>query len=104
MASSHSAALAAYSDFQIRVDYFLKKAAIAVMAEDSGTANHDQRVVFAREIFDGRQRIYDFALGVTTNSTLTATIGTSDESTANAAISDNDLEFTVNSMYTAYSL
>jgi hypothetical protein len=104
MASSHCAALAADNSFQIRVDYFLKKAAIAVMAESSSTTNHDIRVVFGREIFDGRQRIYDFALGITTNSTIATTISTSDPTTANAAISDNDLEFTVNSMYDAYAM
>lgn len=104
MAAENCANLARYGIFQSRVDYFLKKAAIAVMAEDVGTANHAERIVFARTALDGRVRIYDFALGVTTNPTLATTIGTSDESTANAAIPDNDLEFIVNSIFTAYSL
>ena len=104
MASSHCAALAAHTPFQTRVDYFLKKQAVTVIAEAIGTAKHDQRVVFSREIFKGRVRVYDIALAVTTNGTVAATIAAKDEATANADISDNDLSYVVQTeMFNAFA-
>lgn len=104
MASSHCAALAAYKDFQVRVDYFLKKQAVAVMGEDEATDNHANRVLFSRDVLRGRVSLYDIALAVTTNGTVSATIGTNDEPTSNAAIIDNDLSYVVQTeMYDAFS-
>lgn len=104
MASTQCANLSKYEPFQDRVDYFLKKAAIAVMAEDAATANHASRVLFASLCLRDYISIKSIALGITTNATLTATIGSNNEETANAAIVDGDLEYTVNSMFTSFSI
>ena len=104
MASSHCANLAAYSQFQVRVDYYLKKQAVVVMAESDATAMHAERVVFSREVFRGRVRVYDIALAVTTNGTIAATIGSKDEASANEDISDNDLSYVVQTeMFNAFA-
>jgi hypothetical protein len=104
MASSHCAALANYTLFQVRVDYYLKKQAVVVMAEDDAIPMHDKRVEFSREIFKGRVRIYDTALAVTTNGSIATTIGTKDEATANADIPDNDLSYVVmTEMFNAFA-
>jgi hypothetical protein len=104
MASSHCAALADLRDFQVRVDYYLKKKAVEVMAESDETTNHADRVVFSREVFDGRVRIYDIALAVTTNASIASTIGTKDAATANTDIVDNDLSYVVmTEMFNAFA-
>ena len=104
MASSYCATLAAYGDFQVRVDYFLKKKAVEIMAESDATAMHAERVVFSREIFKGRVRIYDIALAVTTNGSIATAVGTKDAATANTDISDNDLSYVVmTEMFNAFA-
>jgi len=81
------------TDFVNRIKYFAVKAAVAVTTEDPRTAKHSERDAFARFILmnpveAGRR----FALVVMTNSTLFA-------ASDFAAITDGDLEFTVNSVY-----
>ena len=85
-------------DFQNTVKYFMQKAAIAVMSESDATANHAARLNFARKILSGQASIYEFAFAVVTNATIGGHIDVPE------AIPDADLEFTVNSMYDAFSL
>ena len=85
--------------FQRRVEYCMKKAAVAVMAEDAGTTSHAERVVYAKTVLDGTASVAEYAAACVTNSTLTAA-GDVDDPPLHG-ISDNDLEFTVNSMFNA---
>lgn len=94
------ASIAMSSQFKQRVEYCLKKAAVAIMAEDAGTANHAERVVYANKVLDGTASVVEAAKAVVTNATLTAS---GDSDAANMGISDGDLEFTVNSMFNAFA-
>ena len=78
--------------FQRRVKYFMTKAATAIIGEESTTAGHTERLAFAKEILAGTANILEFAVGVTTNGTIAASIVDGTE------VSDSDLEFTVNSL------
>lgn len=93
------ATIASQVAFLRRVEYCMKKAAIAVMAEDVGTTNHAERVVYAKLILDGTASVGEYAKAVVTNATLT-TNGDLD-SPPLFGISDSDLEFTTNSMFNA---
>lgn len=93
------ATIAAHSTFLRRVQYAMKKAAVAVMSEVATTPNHTERVVYAKTILDGTASVPEFANAVVTNSTLTTNGDLGNTPTHN--ISDADLEFTVNSMFDA---
>lgn len=84
-----------------RVEYCLKKAAVAVMAEAANTASHAERVAYAKKVLSGEASVAHVALAAMTNSTLTAAgaVGTA----PNFGVSDGDLEFTVNSMFNAFA-
>lgn len=94
MASNEMRAVAENKTFQFRVRYFLEKAAIAVMAELLNTAGHTERVVYAKEVLGGSADYYSATIAVLTNSTVAA---------AGKATTDNDLEFTVNSMFSHFA-
>ena len=79
--------------FRQRVRFFLKKAAIAVMAEALSTAGHTERVVYAKAVLDGSASVEDASQAIVTNSTIEA---------AGLAATDADIEFTVNSMFSAF--
>jgi len=85
--------------FRDRVEYYLKKASVAIMAEDAATANHAERVTYASKILDGDASIAEAAKAIVTNATLT-TSGDLSES-PNHGISDSDLEYTVSTMIDA---
>ncbi|SRR6266498_2657034 len=87
--------------FSNRVKFFLEKAAIAVMNEASSTAGHADRVALAKLVLLGRNSNYESAVAVLSNSTLFAE-GTTDPATGNG-ISDSDLEFAINSMFSAFA-
>jgi len=82
--------------FKDKVNYYMVKAAIAVMAEEVATEHHEKRVDLASRILRGSFSVEAYALGVTTNAAIKGKIdaGTS---------YDADLEFTVNSLFTAYA-
>jgi len=99
MASFHTMAkIAEHEAFLKRVQYCMHKAAVAVMAEDAGTASHADRVVYAKKILDGSASVQQYSRSVVTNATLTAS-GVDDP--ALFGVSDGDLEFTVDSMFNA---
>lgn len=91
--------IASQTAFLRRVEYALKKAAIAVMAEEASTANHSERVTYAKKILEGSASVSEYAKSVVTNSTIT-TNGDLSESPL-FGINDSDLEYTVNSMFNA---
>jgi hypothetical protein len=86
------------SEFQSRVRYLLLKASVAVMSEAPDTTNHTERLSFARRVLAGSASYVNVAIAVATNPTVAETIINNGEPT------DNDLEFTVNSMFNAFSL
>jgi len=91
--------IANQTSFLRRVRYSMKKAAVAVMAEDAGTASHAERVVYAKTVLDGTASVQEYASAAVTNATIT----TNGDITAGPLFgtSDSDLEFTVNSMFNA---
>lgn len=93
--------IAADANFQRRVLYCLKKAAVAVMAEDAETGNHAERVVYAKSVLEGTAGAAEAAKAIVTNSTITA--GADPTTLPGFDISDGDLEFTVNSMFNAFA-
>ena len=82
--------------FQDKVMYYVTKAAIAVMAEEAITPHHAKRVAFAHRILDGGFRVERYALGVMANSTIKSKVDSDTKY-------DDDLEFVVNSLFTAYA-
>jgi len=82
--------------FQEKIAFYVTKAAIAVMAEEAATEHHSLRVDFAIRVLKGSFSINAYALGVMTNVTIKGKI---DSGTSY----DTDLEFTVNSLFTAFS-
>ena len=84
--------------FLRRVDFFMKKAAVAILAEVVATAGHTERVAYAKLVLDGTASVREFATGVGTNTTVATVIVGGDET-----VTDSDLEFTVNSLFSAYA-
>lgn len=102
MASFNEMALISIdAGFLRRVTYCLKKAAVAVMAEDVGTANHAERVTYSIKVLDGTASVTECAKAIVTNATLTS--GANPAVLPDFNISDGDLEFTVNSMFNAFA-
>lgn len=97
MASIERKNWAATVENQQCVEYFMVKAAIAVMNEDPGTASHAERVNYSRNILRGSVSVRDLTVGVTTNATIGAAID------AATPVSDSDLEFVINSLFNAYA-
>jgi hypothetical protein len=84
--------LARDATFVSRAQHAMVKAAIAVQAEATNTTNHVNRAAYARSVLNDPNRYGPmFAQGVVTNASIT------DQS------SDNDIEFTVNSIWDAYA-
>ena len=101
MVDSAKGMLAARDEgWQRRVKFMTQKAALAVLGEPVGTAGHTERVLYANEVLDGTTNEYEYAVGVATNATILANI-TDDGGTS--AVTDADLEFTVNSMFSDFS-
>ena len=94
------ASIAASGPFQARVEYCMKKAAVAVMAEDTGTASHAERVVYAKKVLDGTASVSEYSKAAVTNTTLTAA---GDSDAADMGITDSELEYTINSMFNAFA-
>jgi len=84
-------------DFQKRCQFFLVKAAIAVMNENGATVNNADRIIYAQKVLSGTVVLYEIAVSVTTNGTIEANINT------DTNIPDADIEFTINSMFDAFA-
>lgn len=103
MATANEAALVADEiTWQDRIEYYRLKAAIAVMAEDAQTANHAERVTYAKKIIEGGDNISGYSLAVATNSTIQAAIIVA-TGAPGWDVTDNDIEFTVNSLFNAFA-
>ena len=82
--------------WMFRIEYFVIKAAVAVMAEDVGTANHANRFAYAKKILLGTENFSRWVVAVLTNSTIAAAADP-------VSASLSDVEFTVNSMFNAFA-
>ena len=101
MADSDKAVIAGRnSHFQGRIKHFMEKAAIAVMAEAIATPGHTERLAYAATVLDGTAQVIEYTVAVLTNSTVLAAVGTDGDT---ASVTDADLEFTVNSMFSAFA-
>lgn len=65
-------AISTNSNWIFRVNYYLIKTAMAVFVEDAGTANHANRLAFARATLKDQLNINKYALAVLTNATIAA--------------------------------
>ena len=79
---------------QMRVKYFMQKAATNIIGEAPATAGHAERLIYAKKILDGSASILEYAIAVSTNSTVAASI----VSNPPDGPIDSELELTVNSM------
>ncbi len=95
-----AAQVAKQSAFMSRVHFFMAKGAVAVLSEATSTAGHSQRAFYASRVLNGDASILQFSLAVLTNSTLQ---GEGTVSGTNNDISDSDLEFAINSMFSAFA-
>jgi len=81
-------------EFKGKVDYAMVKVAIAVMAEDSGTDSHAERVVYAKGILNGEEHNEEIYRAFATNSTIKAhLVGNTDYT--------DDLAFVATTLYNA---
>jgi hypothetical protein len=85
--------------FQGRCQYALTVAAVNVVAEANNTANHQQRVNYAKTVINGTASILPVALAVLTNASIAAEAVAS--TTPDYAIPDSDIQFAVNSLFNA---
>lgn len=89
----------ATNQFQDRCRYFYTRYAVAVMAEDPSTANHEARVDFAGLVLSGTFPDRELAVAVATNPTIGATIDGA------GTPPDNDIDYVVQSeTYNAFAL
>jgi hypothetical protein len=88
---------ARHEALQARVQYYMVKAAVAKLNEAS-PATKD--VELARRILDNGEPMLTWSLAVLTNPTIAAVVTKMEDF---ALIDDNDLEFAVNSMWSAFA-
>ena len=84
------------ADFQDKIRFYVTKAAIAVMAEAQDYAHHAERVAYAKKVLNNLYSLDAYALGVSVNPTVKSKIDAGTDY-------DDDLEFVVNSLFTAYA-
>lgn len=82
--------------FQRKVKYCMQKAAIAILGEDGATTGHAERIAYAKKILNGEASVYEFAVGVVTNTTVSTKLDAGTDY-------DSDLEFVVNSMFNDFA-
>ena len=80
-----------------RIKYFMQKTATSIIGETSATAGHTERKAYADKVLSGEADIYQMMIAVVTNSTISSTIS------SGGIPSDNDIEFTVNSLWDDFS-
>lgn len=86
--------------FKGRVKFFMQKGAVAILTEAIATAGHATRAIYAKKVLDGTASVEEFAIGVAGNSTIAAAM---DGGAGDSAVTDNDLEFAVNSLLNPFA-
>lgn len=87
--------------FEDRIKYAMINAALAVMSEDGQTPSHAQRVTYAKLILSGTASVYEVAISVLNNSTISTEADITMTVDSGFAIPDSDIQFAVNSDYNA---
>lgn len=82
--------------FLARVEFLMVKAAIAKLNQETVTA---EDTLLSQRILKSQERVQSWALATVTNPSISMGAHALDGST----IVDNDLEFTVNSLWTAFA-
>jgi hypothetical protein len=84
------------TNFVARVEFYMAKAALAIINEGNADPNHANRAELGREILLEPQKFASrFALAAATQPAITT-------ATSLAAVSDTDLEGAVNSVYPSF--
>jgi len=83
-------------DYKGKIDYEMVKAAIAVMAEPADTANHAERVAYAKTILDGSAPKIPLYIGFATNATIKVHLIADTDYTS-------DLAFVATSLFDAFA-
>lgn len=91
------AQMAARDDFQARVRYLMVKAALAQLNAQAPT---NAAIILGQRILDNAESLHIWALAALSNPSIAAGAHAEDGST----IAEGDLEFAVNSLWTAFSL
>lgn len=87
--------IAANGDFRRRVQYLMTKAALAQLSGDPDPAD----VLLGQRVLKGEEPVAQWAMACVTNPSIAAGLHELDGST----ITDGDLEFTVNSLWSAFA-
>lgn len=91
--------------FQRRVKYFMQKASALVLGEAFGgggeptITDHGLRVTYAKLVLLGSASVYGYAVAVVNNATIVTAIMASGHND----VTDSDLEYTVNSLFSDFS-
>ncbi len=91
--------IAGNNAFQNRIKYALTQAAVSVYNEDSSTTGHTARVAYASAIIQGSYNLAPASLAVLTNTSIAT--GASLSSPPDFSIVDSDIQFAVNSLWSA---
>lgn len=96
MTQNELARLARVTVFQDRIEYLMVKAALAKL----NAANPPQSdILLGQRVLDGGESVHRWALAVLCNASIAAGAHNADGST----ITENDLEFAVNSVWSAFA-
>jgi hypothetical protein len=90
------AKIAIDTDFLKRVEYFMSRKALAVAAGTPDT--NDQALI--QKVLDGQESVRSWSIAAVTNATIASGTHAGDGST----IPDNDLEFQINTQWTAFKV
>lgn len=88
--------IARSNDFKSRIEYLMVKAAVAKLNGEAPTAAD---ILLGQRILKGQESVALWAVAAVTNASIAAGAHQLDGST----ITDNDLEFTVNSLWSAFA-
>ncbi len=96
MALSDIIAEAAGRDMQNKIRYHIVAAALAVMAEEEGHANHANRLAYARVVLTAGANIYQLTVAVAVNATITAKIEAGTDY-------DDDIAYVITTIFDAFA-
>ena len=78
--------------FSFRIDYFLCKAAVAIMNERKSTSGYKDRIGYAKKVLEGSHNLQQAVITVLTVTTV---------ADKGLAATDSELEIAVNSVFSA---
>jgi hypothetical protein len=97
------AAIAKAPDFIARIQYAICKAAVDVSSESTNTPGHEKRAACAQRMLTGSYSWDYVCLAVITNPSIAAGATAVPTDGNGYNIPDGDIQFTVNSMWNAFS-